>query len=355
MSNSLGRILAVMVLALALSGCKQMESTEYGIRFWKLPYPFGGLSSTIYKPGETIIDYPVISTLYTLDTRVKDISWGAKDDDFVQTRAKDGNEVALSVTVSYRIKHDDETLARVLSDVATTGEGVRRLVVSAPRADIRTYMNELQTSEFINERSRYEAVDKVKNSLNERLGRYGIDVVRVNLDDYQFRRIAPDGSIDLSYEERLKLIQETREKIAREKARIETVRAKKEQEYNVEQAKVNQMVEEADGFRNQAKLRADAYHQAKQNEAEGVLARGQAVAEGMQKNAEALSGPGGREILKLAIAKELLINNPRFVVVDSGDGNGDLRVKKLDENALLQQLGLIESQKEEKNTSEEKE
>lgn len=344
------KTLLLALLLFALPACRQLASTEVGLRFWLLPPPLGGVSDHILRPGETIIDIPILTQLYTFDTKVNDVSFGIKqakvgsERDFVQTRAKDGNEVALAVTVSYRIYDTPETLVRLVHEVGTSEEAVQEIVISAARSDIRTAMNTLQTSEFIIEKSRYAAVDQVKETLNTRLSKYGIEVLRVNLDDYEFRRVKPDGSIDTSYEERLKFIQETREEIERERARIETVKAKKEQEFNEAQAGVNKLLEEAKGYEAQAHIRADSYLSARKNKAEGVLSRGKAEAEGIVEKVQALEGKGGEELLKLEIAKELRKAQPKFVIVSSEKGGGasELRLNKVDENELLRQFGLTE-------------
>ena len=64
---------------------------------------------------------------------------------YVQTRALDGNEVALAVTVSYKIRTEPAALRRLIQKVALTNQRVENIVVAAARADIRTFMNELKT------------------------------------------------------------------------------------------------------------------------------------------------------------------------------------------------------------------
>ncbi|MDC0357919.1 SPFH domain-containing protein [Oligoflexia bacterium] len=347
--KNINKIILLVLVVLLLCSCEPMGSREYGVRFWKLPPVIGGgVSSRIFQPGEMVVVLPVISKVYKFDTGVKDVSWGGigigtdpNRADYVQTRAFDGNEVALAVTVSYKIKAG-AGIVKMVQEVATSDEEVEALVVGVARADIRTFMNEIKTSEFISKEPRYEAVDKVKASMRKRLAPYGIEIVRVNLDDFKFRRLKSDGSFDDSYEERLKEIQEKREETERERARIATVVAKKEQEVNDMQAQVNQVVEESKGFKAQAQARGDAYLQAKQNDAEAILAKGQAEVEGLLEQISALSGPGGKEILKLELARQLLKNNPKFVLMESGAQSDGIEVKKVDTNDLIRQLGVLE-------------
>ncbi len=356
---------SVIVKALLIAGlffltaCQQMGSTEYGVRFWKLPrFLGGGVSSKVFKPGEVVIHYPVISEIYTIDTAVKDITWGdvskAQDPEkahYVLTRALDGNEVALAVTVSYKVSSDPAVIRNLINNVARSNEGIRKIVEAAARADIRTYMNKLKTAEFIKRESRYKAVDEVKKHLSKRLAPYGIEIERVNLDDFKFWRVTYKGGrqiIDTTYEDMLKEIQKKREETNRERARIQTVIKQKQKELQEAIARKNELIEEAKGYKNQAEERGRAYLEAKENEAKAILAQGKAEAEGLKKKIQALASKGGIELVKLKLVKELLQRLPQFVVIERGGkgANGKVRVERLDINDLLNQLGLIEGIKE---------
>jgi hypothetical protein len=348
-SSRLLRVFALMLVVATATGCQQMGPTEYGLRFRRLPtFLGGGVARSTIAPAQMAIVYPWDS-IYRFDTSVRDVSWGGNKDgvsgvgDFVHTRALDGNEVALAVTVRYRLSTDPEALVRLLQEVATSNEEIRDLVVSVGRAEIRTKMNALRTSEFLDEQSRYAAVDSVKAAMVERLGPYGIEVLRVALDGYRFERALRDGTIDSSYQEKLTEIQKLREDTEREKLRIDTIRAKKQQEFNETQAGVNRQVAEAEGFKKQAALRGDAYYESRANEAKAITAQGKAEVEGLIEQINALSGPGSEAILKLELAKSLIKSDPKFVVLDSAGDGGGLDVKRLDTNDLLAQLGAFEA------------
>lgn len=343
------RVVLLGLLALISAGCQQMGPTEYGVRFRRLPTALGGgVARATIAPAQMAIVWPWDS-IYRFDTSVQDVSWGSgkaavpDTSNFVHTRALDGNEVALAVTVRYRIATEAEKLGRLLQEVGTSNEEVRALVVSVGRAEIRTKMNALRTAEFLDEKSRYEAVDSVKAAMVTRLEPYGIEVLRVALDGYRFERVLRDGTIDSSYQEKLTEIQRLREDTEREKLRIDTVRAKKQQEFNETQAGVNRQVAEAEGYKKQAALRGDAYYEARANEAKAITAQGKAEVEGLIEQINALSGPGSEAILKLEVAKSLIKSDPKFVVLDSGDNAGGLEVKRLDTNELLAQLGAFEA------------
>lgn len=354
MKNSqLIRLFALALLVAAFAGCQQMEPTSYGLRFRKLPPMLGGgIAEQVLRPGEVAVLMPWDS-LYTFDAKPHDVSWGGSSranssdaEDFVYSRARDGNEVALAFTIRYRVNPEPENLRALIQRGAVNDDGVRDLVVAVGRSDLRRYMNELHTGEFLDTSSRYKAVDRIKASMQKRLEKLGIEVVQVNMDDYRFERKLSDGTIDASYQQRLTEIQQLTEDTERERSRTETVRAKKAQEQNAMEAAVAQQLAEAEGYRNQSKLRADGYFQSRGNEAQAILAQGQAAAQGITEQAAALQGSGGQAILKLEIAKQLQKGAPNFVTLNEGGANQGLDVRRLDTNAMLSAMGILEGVKE---------
>lgn len=349
------KIIALMLVSLALSGCdtwfQKMEATEHGIIFRNLP-PFlgGGISRKAISPGELAFIFPW-DTVIRLNTASQDVTLGEGGEDqkelgdFVFTRALDGNEVALRMTVRYQLMPDSENLRKVVKEVGTTDESIRLLVIAVGRALIRTEMNALTTANFIDENKRYQAVREVEKNLREIMGRRGINILAVILDRFEFARLLPDGSVDKEYQEKLNETQRTREQTERERLRIDTVRADGQQRFNQAQAKVNRQIEEAKGVKKQAETKGAAYLESQKNKAEAILAKGRAEVEGMIEKINSLSGPGGQAILRLEIAKALRAASPRFVVLNEGQqGAGStLGVSKVDVNQLLQQAGVVEA------------
>jgi len=345
------RIIILSTL-LFLTACQQMGPTQVGLKYRNLPpkigpVQVGGIASQIIEPGQLAVLMPW-DTLYVFDTSVKDISWPSsskpedtgRNESFLNTRALDGNEVALAVTVRYRINPESKTLITLVNEVARSDGDVRQLVAAVARADIRAYMNQLRTAEFLDEQSRYRAIDAVRESISRRLLVLGISLERVILDDFRFDRALEDNSVDSSYQEKISEIQKLQQDTERERSRIETVRAKKKQEFNQVQASINRAIAEADGYKKQAAFQGDAYFEGRSNEAKGILALGKAEVEGLVQQIKALEGPGGRAILRLEIAKQLLAAKPNFVVLN---GSSSMQVQKLDTNELLRQLGLTEA------------
>lgn len=356
-SSKFGSLVCALV-ALVLSGCdtgvQHMGATEYGVRFRTLPPLLGGgvgSADSVALPLQTVVVFPWES-IYRFDTSPQYLSWGkgmgdgggaaqlVQDED-VYTRARDGNEAALKLTVRYRIKPDLQSLVKLAQEVATTPEGVKELVVSVVRSEIRTYMNQLKTSEYRDDKKRNDTVDEALKSSQDELGPLGIEMEAINLKQFRFVRLLADGSEDTSYQDRLREIQEMEQDIEGERSRIETMRAKKQKEYSEAESLYNSRIAEAKGYKEQSAYQGDSFYAAKSNEAKAITAEGNAEVEGLRQQIAALSGKGGQAMLRLEVAKQLAKSNPRFVALSQG-GSAALDLSKTDMNQLLQQLGVAE-------------
>lgn len=345
--------------ALLASGCdtgfQHMGTTEYGVTFRTLPTFMGGgvgAPDSVALPLQTILVFPW-ETIYRFDTSPQYLSWGrgmgdaggttqlVQDED-VYTRARDGNEAALKITVRYRIKPDPAKLVKLVQQVATTPVEVRQLVVSVVRSEVRTYMNRLRTSEFRDDKKRNETVDEALKSAQTELAPLGIDVEAINLKQYRFVRLLPNGSEDTSYQDRLREIQEMEQDIEGEKSRVETMRAKKQKEYSEAESIYNARIAEAKGYKEQSTYQGASYYAAKSNDAKAIIAEGTAEAEGLRQQVAALSGKGGQAMLRLEVAKQLARGKPSFVALSQGQGAA-LDLSKTDMNDLLRQLGVAEA------------
>lgn len=336
----------LVCLCLLLSACQTIPRGEHAVVFSKLPW-IGGLKNKILVPGEKELKLPWID-FYLIDTSVQTISWGAAGkgsdkevEDYVETRALDGNEVGLAMAVQYRV--DPDRLVYLVQNVSSSNAGIRRLVTAVARADIRTQMNTLKTRDFFNQGAREKAVNRVKASLKARLDSEGIIIERVIYNDHRFERRLPEGNVDRSYQEQIDRTQATVQETQQERNRIAVVVAQKKQEFNDTQAKVNRQIEEVEGYKRQAALRGDSYLKAKQNEATKIAAVGNAEVEGLKKKIEALSGPGGEGLLRLELVKALVERNPKFVLLNSAKGSGQagLDFSKVDMNDLIREAGLF--------------
>jgi hypothetical protein len=334
-----------------------MGTTEYGVRFRRLPTVFGGGvadASSVALPLQTVVVMPW-ETIYRFDTSPQYLSWGREmgsgggiaqivQNEDVHTRAKDGNEAALKITVRYRIKPDPESLVRLVQEVATNSGEVQSLVVAVVRSEIRTYMNQLRTPEFRDDRKRNETVDATLKAAQSRLAPLGVEVEAINMRQYRFVRLLKDGSEDTSYQDRLREIQELEQDIEGERSRIETVRERKRKEYLEAESSYNARLLEATGYKEQSTFEGDGYYAAKSNEAKAIRAEGTALVEGLKQQIAALSGKGGQALVRLEVVKQLVKANPSFVAINSGRAGqaAGLDLSKVDLNQLIQQFGVVE-------------
>ena len=79
----------------------------------------------------------------------------------------------------------------------------------------------------------------------------------------------------------------------------------------------NQRLEEAQGQAGKTKNEADGYYQTKTNDAKAVVATAQAEAEGIKKEAEALSKLGGDAYVKMQVSK--IISKKKFYLVPTSN------------------------------------
>lgn len=322
-----------------------------GVVFSALPPAVGGgVRERVLEPGEKEFIFPWES-LYRINTTVRSLTWGAEGigdnkehEDYIETRALDGNEVGLAVTVQYRI--DPKMVHHVLKRVGL--DNVSTFVATAARADIRTHLNTLETSGFINAFRRNTAFDNVEQALNYRLNREGILVEQVIYTDHRFERKRRDGTTDAAYQDQIDLTQVTEQEYQAEPKRRDAEAEKKMKELQEAQGRVNQLIEAAKGYERAATARGDAYLERRKNNAQEILEKGLNEVEGMTEQVKALSGPGGKAILRMAIADEILKRNPRYVVLQgAGEGDGNqIGVNRVDTNELIEQVGLFAAAKE---------
>jgi hypothetical protein len=351
---SLQRIALVTVL-FVLAACQKMGPSEYGVVFRKLPPRLGGgIASNVVPPTNVKLMFPWES-VYRIDTSVRTIEWGQKgdpndpsDDDYVQTRAKDGNEVAQAVVIQYRVSDEPEKLVRLVREIGASDDEIERLVRVVARSDVRRYMSQLETNEFARNEKKYEGERLVREGMAKRLEPYGVIIQNVNLKEHRFERQLPNGNIDSSYQERINEVQAINQQIKREDLRVETVLAEKKREYNDAKGEVERAIAESQGYKNQAVSSGDAYFAAKSNDAQAILAAGQSEVKGIIEQVNALAGPGGVALLKIELAKSLKASDSRFVLVDGGQEG--INVKKVDTNELMRQIGVFEGLKDDKKS-----
>jgi regulator of protease activity HflC (stomatin/prohibitin superfamily) len=321
------RLITVTVLLQLASGCVSHSTspTEVGVRVNKLT----GVEERVYPPGGTYFFAPFVTEWYTLPIRTQSLEMvqdpgnkkaGADQDD-VEFKTRDGNDVAVDITVLYRV--DPTKAATIITKVARNANELKEAVVRPlARAIPRDALNVL-TSEDIYTAKKFAAAEQAKQRLNAVLEPYGVVVEAVNLGDHRFH-----GEYQKAINDKKVFDQQVNTN------RSAAENALREWQANLERTKgdVDQLLAGEGGKASQAKLDADAYYFSKQKEAEAILAEKEAQAKGIRKLREAMQGTGGVTRIKMRMAEAL--RGKRFVVVPSG-GSGSVNINKLDVNDLL--------------------
>jgi regulator of protease activity HflC (stomatin/prohibitin superfamily) len=334
--SKISRLFVIVFLAATMiccGGCKvkQLSSTEIGIQVVKMPdFVGGGIKEELIAPGSLKI-YPFWSLIYVMDTQIQSYSWAGKGhgdspdiDETINTRAADGNEVNLSMTLQYHFMPD-----KVLEFLWEIGDaqGGQEAVSNWARSHIRTYLGFLKTEEFYDSK-RYQQCDVVKASLNRDLERFGIRVDKVIFDEHAF---------DENYQKLIDSAKESEQKAQGKANEVKTKEADWKMQLQTAIGQVNQMIAEADGRKRQVIATADAYFEARKNEAEAIKVSGEKEVEGIKKQIAALQQSGGENIVRLEYGQALLKSRSHFLVLPGGGDGFNLNTTNY--NDLLRTMG----------------
>ena len=332
---------SLLALAIMSAGCTfhSTDSTEVGVLTRKLSF-FGilgktGVQQETFPPGATytfpglITDWNVFNVaLQNLEMVAAGNRGDRQGRDDIEFKTHDGNDIAVDVTVAWRI--DTAKAAYVLEHVGRSTQDVKdHLVRPACRSIVRDVLNTMTSEEFYVSDKRFQKAEEARDKLSAVLGPEGVIVERVILGEHHF---TPE------YEKVIhdkKLAEQTAERSVSEgnAALQESLR-------NLETAKgqVSQKIAQANGQFAQVKLHADADFYKAQREAEAILAERRAHAKGVEKQNQAMSGAGGRTMVKLKVAEALA---GKQIVFLPGGGKGGLQTMNV--NDLLARFAGAES------------
>ena len=324
-------------LLLLAAGCTfhSTDSTEVGVLTRKITV-FGkaGVQQETYPPGATyffpafITDWNVYNVALQNLSMVRMTQKGGTRTVDVEFKTHDGNDIAVDVTVAWRI--DPAKTPWILEHVGgSTPEVQENLVRPACRSIVRDVLNTMTSEEYYVSDKRFLKAEEARDKLAKVLAQEGVIVERVILGEHHFH---PE------YEKVIhdkKLAEQTAERMVSEghAAQQEALR-------NLETAKgqVSQKIATAKGALDQVKLHADADYFRAQREAEAILAEKKARAQGIAKTNQAMSGAGGRTMVKLSVADAL--RGKQIVFLPSGGKSGGLQTMNL--NDLLSRFAFSE-------------
>jgi regulator of protease activity HflC (stomatin/prohibitin superfamily) len=325
------------LVALLCSACTfhSTDSTEQGVLTRKVAL-FGksGIQPEPYAPGTTYTFPAFITDWHVYNVALQNLEMVQSADkgdragrDDIEFKTHDGNDITVDVTVSWRI--DPAKTPWILEHVGgSTAEVKENLVRPACRSIVRDVLNTMTSEEFYVSDRRFQKAEEARAELTKLMGPEGVIVERVIMGEHHFH---PD------YEKVIhdkKLAEQTAERMVSEghAAQQEFLR-------NLETAKgqVSQKIATAQGQLDQVKLAADADLFRSQREAEAILSERRAHAKGVEKQNQAMSGAGGRTLVKLRIAEALA--GKQIVFLPGGGKAGSLQTTNL--NDLLTRFAVV--------------
>jgi regulator of protease activity HflC (stomatin/prohibitin superfamily) len=326
----------LIVLAALASACTfhSTDSTEVGVLTRKIGlFGSAGVQQETYPPGATytfpafITDWHVYNVALQNLEMVQQANKGDRAErDDIEFKTHDGNDITVDVTVAWRI--DTARTPYMLERVGgSTAEVKENLVRPACRSIVRDVLNTMTSEEFYVSDKRFQKAEEARANLAKVLQPEGVIIERVIMGEHHFH---PD------YEKVIhdkKLAEQTAERMVSEghASQQEFLR-------NLETAKgqVSQKIATAQGGLDQAKLAADANYYKAQRESEAILAEKRAHAKGVEKQNQAMSGTGGRTLVKLRVAEAL---SGKELVFLPGGGKGGLQTTNV--NDLLARFAAV--------------
>ena len=329
-------LIILWMAVITLSGCVPHTTggTEVGVRTRKFSFTGQkGVEDRIYAPGSTYFFLPYINDWHVFDTRLQNLEMtfsqqkgDRRTQDDLIFKTIDGNDISLDVIIAYRI--DPARAPYILQYVAGNDVLLRDKVVrTVARSKPRDIFGELKTEAFYVAEAREAQSKKAREELQRILGPLGIIVEKVLTNDYRF-----NADYTKAIEDKKVADQQV------EKNRSAQHAAREEYKRKLEEAKgeVNKMIADADGQYLKAKIEADVYMEQQQLLAQAIKAEGIADAKGIQEMNTALSGSGGKAIVKLKIAEAL--QDKHIMLMPTSEGG--MNLKTTDMNRLIETMGI---------------
>ena len=332
--KSFGIFLLVTVL---LAGCEApvVEPTQRAVRFRVLPpYLGGGISSIIEQPGK-VIRWPW-DVLYLVDVHEQTLS--LEKDRAVRTALPNGNPAALEAALRFKVSESPEALENFVQRVGTESERLEALLEAQLHDAAARAAAEYGAADINNPSIKQNVEAVILTELQRRLRYTGITPlgVQVFLKPYE-------NTLPKEQERHVAELRDVQEKVARYKEDLAQLRSAHDRSFLQTKMEVEETIGRARAEAERIRQRADADYRLKEAEAQAMQKAAELEVEGLRERINALSGPGGRALLKLELSKQLLKENPKFAVVES-EGN----ISHTDTNQLLEQMKVFEKEGEKK-------
>ncbi|MGR3221403.1 MAG: SPFH domain-containing protein [Candidatus Anammoxibacter sp.] len=270
-----------------------------------------------------VLYYPFIQDIYILDRPEQvlkmtsaNISKKYPRGNPVVIRTIDGGEVALDITIQYKIIPD--MADDVIQNSGKSLSFKLKWLYDYGRTICRYNYGELSIGEFPDSFKRDHKTEKAVVEINKMINQYGIMVTSINILDYRYYREYAEKILERRLAD--KEIEEQKAMTAAAKRNKEKVVIEETRKMEVEIARftgeLDKRILEAEGNASRTKNNADTYLVRLRiegdaefsrlfNMAKAVFAQKSAEAKGIRELKMALEGPGGRNLVKMEYAKRL--------------------------------------------------
>ena len=328
-TKTFGLLVAGAFFASLMSGCTaSTDSTEVAVRTVKLGITGRGIIEEAYPQGGTFFFFRPLSEWNVYDIALQNLAMLRDEkggDDSINFKTVDGNDISVSVTISWSV--DPAKVAYILRHVGTsTADVEHKLVRPVSRTIVRDVLNQLTSEEYYQANRRFEMVETARDMLNEMLMPQGVVIAQILLGEHRFNQ---------TYEQIIRDKKVAEQEAARLISATQSAVEEMKRDLEAEKGNVMQAVEKANGESERRKLEADAFLFEKQQQADAILTEKKASAKGLTEQAKALAGSGGKNMVKLEVARAL--KGKKIVFVPAGSGM-DLRTTDI--NKLLTAYGV---------------
>jgi regulator of protease activity HflC (stomatin/prohibitin superfamily) len=314
---------AALLLAVPLAGCGATTSTEVGVRTSLFGIVEKRGSQQVYEPGGVYFFLPVLNAWNTLPISQQNLLMNANVNegdrpvpDDITFKTKDGNNVYIDVNVMWRI--DPQKAGLLIQHVGQTVPEIKeRLLRPVCRSVIRDVFNEITSEEYYQVTIKNRLANRAAEQLSRELAPYGIVIDMLQVQQHRF---------DPEYQAAINAQKQAEADVQMFIQQQKNMEVQKQSELEAKRADWNRRTEDAQGDAGRIRNESDAYFQTKTNEAKAIVAAARAEADGVRKEAEALSKMGGEAYVKMQVAKQL---STKKIILVPGTNVSTMDVNKM--------------------------
>jgi regulator of protease activity HflC (stomatin/prohibitin superfamily) len=297
------RLRPALLLALAaplLGGCHTTASTEVGVRTTLLGVLEKRGDQQVYAAGGVYLVMPVVNAWTTLPISQQNLLMNADPTegdrpvpDDISFKTRDGNNVFIDVNVMWRV--DPTRAGFIVQHVGgSIAEIKERVVRPVARAVIRDVFNEITSEEYYQVTVKNRVAGKTREALSVALAPFGVLVDMLQVQQHRF---------DQEYQAAINAQKQAEADVQTLLERQKNAVVQKQSELEARRSAWNGKLEDARGEAGRLRNEADGYYQTQTNQAKAIVVTAQAEADGIRKEADALSKLGGDAYVKIQVSK----------------------------------------------------